>query len=256
MNIKKILIATSIIHHGNWEEIYLALRKKELPTDEEAETICANVKCGVITIMDPEYPYYLKEYYHPPFVLFYYGDISLINDFTKNIAVVGSRNATSVALKNTDKCVQDLAKKLNIVSGLAKGIDRQAHESAIKAGGKTIAILGCGIDLCYPSCNEDLYKEIKENHLLISEYFNHEPPNQENFPHRNRLISMFSNGTLIPEARFRSGTSITVSYTMAFNRQIFCMPSSNLEDSLCNSLIHDGAILVRSSEDIFYELGL
>ena len=256
MNIRKALIATSIIHHGNWDKIYLAIQRKEVPSDEEINQICDRVTCGAVTIIDPEYPQYLKEYYHPPFVLFYYGDFSLVNDYTKNIAVVGTRKATSTALKNTDKVVQGIAKKLNVVSGLAKGIDAQAHESAIKAGGKTIAILGCGIDLCYPSCNEELYKEIKTNHLLISEYFNHEPPNQENFPHRNRLISMFSNATLVPEAHFRSGTSITISYTMAFNRQIFCIPSSNLEDSLCNSLIHDGAILVRNSDDILYELGL
>ena len=256
MNIRKFLIATSIIHHGNWDDIYLSIQRKETPSEEEIDKICEQVTCNVVTIIDPEYPRYLKEYYHPPFVLFYYGDFSLVNDYSKNIAVVGSRKATSVALKNTDKIVKELASKLVVVSGLAKGIDRQAHESAIKAGGKTIAILGCGIDLCYPSCNEDLYQEIKNNHLLISEYFNHEPPSQEHFPHRNRLISMFSNATLVPEAHFRSGTSITVSYTMAFNRQVFCMPSSNLEDSLCNSLIHDGAVLVRSSDDIFYELGI
>ena len=256
MNIRNQIIATSIIHHGKWEDIYWAIALKKLPDEQEADAICSKITCGVVTILDSEYPLYLRECFHPPFVLFYYGDLSLINDYTKNIAVVGSRKASVKSLSNTNKCVCGIAKKLNIVSGLAKGIDRQAHLSAIAAGGKTIAVLGCGLDLCYPSCNEDLYEEIKKNHLLISEYYNHEPPDQDHFPIRNRLISIFSNSTLVPEARTSSGTSITVGYTTSFNRTIFAMPSSDLEDSLCNDLLKDGAVLVRNSDDILYELGL
>ena len=256
MNIRNQIIATSIIHHGNWDDIYWAIENKKAVEEKEADEICRKIKCGVVTILDAEYPDYLKECFHPPFVLFYYGDISLIKDYKKNIAVVGSRKASLKALSNTDKCVRELAKKLNVVSGLAKGIDRQAHLSAIKAGGKTIAVLGSGIDLCYPSCNEDLYEEIKKNHLLISEYYHVEPPEQTHFPVRNRLISIFSNSALIPEARMPSGTSITANYTLSFGRPIFAMPSSDLSNSLCNSLIKDGAILVTGSDDILYELGL
>lgn len=256
MNIRNQIIATSILYHGKWDDIYWSIVSKKLVDEKEADDICSKINCGVLTIFDAEYPLYLRECYHPPFVLFYYGDLSLINDYRKNIAVVGTRKASYKALCNTDKIVQDIAKKLNVVSGLAKGIDRQAHLSAIKAGGKTIAVLGSGIDLCYPTCNEDLYEEIKKNHLLISEYYNHEPPDQDHFPVRNRLISIFSNSTLVPEAAVLSGTSITTSYSLALNRTIFAIPSSNLDDSLCNSLIKDGAVLVRNSDDILYELGL
>ena len=256
MNIRNQIIANSIIHHGKWDDIYWAIENKQVLDDKQVEEICSKIKCGVVTILDEDYPLYLRECYHPPFVLFYYGDISLIKDYRKNIAVVGSRKVSLKGLSNTDKVVQGIAKKLNVVSGLAKGVDRQAHLSAIKAGGKTIAVLGSGIDLCYPSCNEDLYEEIKKNHLLISEYYNHEPPDQDHFPFRNRLISIFSNSALIPEAHFLSGTSITASYTLSFGRTIFAMPSNDLEHSLCNSLIKDGAILVTNSEDILYELGV
>lgn len=254
MNIRKTLVAISIMCHGKWDEIYQTLLEKEFPDDAKIDEICSDITCKVTTILDSDYPGYLKECFRPPFVLFYYGDLSLINDFTKNIAVVGTRLPTSKGLENTNNIVSALAKRMNVVSGLAKGIDRQAHESAINAGGKTIAVLGCGIDLCYPSCNEDIYKEIKQNHLLISEYYNVEPPSQDHFPHRNRLISILSGSTLVPEASTRSGTSITVAFSTSFNRTIFAIPSSNLEDSLCNNLIRDGAVLVRNADDIFYEL--
>ena len=254
MNVRNQIIAASIIHHGNWDLILHAIETNTLPPEEEANEICSRIKCKTLTILDSNYPDYLRHYYHPPLVLFYYGDISLIKDNNKNIAVVGSREPEAVALKNTNRIVSELAQKYGIVSGLAKGIDKEAHESAINAGGKTIAVLGSGIELCYPSCNEELYEKIKEGHLLISEYHDHEPPGQDNFPHRNRLIVMFAGATLITCAGFRSGTSITANYTIAFGHPLFCVPSSNLENSLCNALIHDGAILVRSSEDIFYEL--
>ncbi len=254
MNIRKQLIAISILNHGNWDDILHALETKTCIPEDVVEDICSKIKCGVLTIFDAEYPEYLKNYWKPPIVLFYYGDLSLIKDNSKNIAVVGTRNPSNQALENTDNFIAGLVKDYAIVSGLAKGIDRQAHVSAIKHGGKTIAVLGSGLDLCYPSCNEDIYKDIKENHLLISEYYDHQAPHCENFPHRNRLIAMFSRATLVPEAKVRSGTSITVNYTLNFGHQVFCIPSSNLLDSLCNDLIHDGAILARSYDDVLYEL--
>ena len=254
MNVRNQIIAAAIIHRGKWDDILHAIETQKLPTDEEAEKLCSQVKCKTLTILDNDYPDYLRHYYHPPIVLFYYGDISLIKDNNKNIAVVGSREPEPVDLKHTDDIVSSLSQRYGIVSGLAKGIDAQAHLSAINSGGKTIAVLGSGIELCYPSCNEELYLKIKEGHLVVSEYFNNEPPGQDNFPHRNRLIAMFACGTLITCAGFRSGTSITANYTIAFGHPLFCIPSSNLESSLCNALIHDRAILVRNSEDIFYEL--
>ena len=255
MNARKQLIALSIINHGNWDRILSDLQTQTYIPDDHVEELCSRIHCGVLTIFDANYPQYLKNCFKPPFALFYYGDLSLIADNSKNIAVVGSRHPSAIGLENTDEFVKGLSKEFTIVSGMAAGIDRQAHLSAIKSGGKTIAVLGSGLDICYPSDNEDIYKDIKENHLLISEYPGNELPNSENFPHRNRLIAIFSVATLVPEAKRRSGTSITVNYTIDFGHQLFCVPSSFLKDSLCNDLIHDGAILARSYDDILYELG-
>ena len=254
MNVRNLLIATSIIHHGDWHQIVDSFTKKDVPNQDEADRLCSTLKCKALTILDAEYPSYLKYFYQPPLVLFYYGDISLIKDYKNNIAVVGSRNPSADGIRNTNSIVSSLAKKMVIVSGLASGIDRLAHESAINAGGKTIAIIGSGIDVCFPSVNEDIYKEIKENHLLLSEYYNDEPPTGDHFPMRNRLISMFSRATLITEGHLRSGTSITASYTVNFGKPLYCVPSNDLENSLCNELIREGALLVRNSDDIFYDL--
>ena len=254
MNVRKIIIATSIIHEGNWKEILHAFQTNNIPSEEEAERICSKMKCQAITLFDREYPSYLRECFEPPFVLFYYGDISLIKDNSNNIAVVGTRNPTSIGVENTRNIVRGLLSKYCVVSGLATGIDRVAHEIAIENGGKTIAVLGSGIDVCYPSSNQDIYDEIKKHHLLISEYYHDVPPNQDHFPQRNRLISAFSCSTLVTEAGIRSGTSITVCYTINSGKSVFCVPSSDLENSLCNDLIREGAWLVRNADDILYPL--
>ena len=254
MNAKKQLVAMAVKFKGNWENIYRALTKKEYLEDEEADQFCDLVKCKTITMLDSAYPAYLKHYYHPPFVLFYYGDISLIADQNKNVAIVGTREPSDLAIKTTREIAAKLARDYTIVSGLAKGIDRIGHEMAVFTGGKTIGVLGCGIDVCYPTDNLDLYKIIKKHHLLISEYCNDVTPDAYHFPQRNRLIAMFSRATFIPEANLNSGTSITANYSLNFSHPIYCLPSTNFNESLCNCLIHDGALLVRNADDILYEL--
>ena len=254
MIIRKQLIALAIIHEGNWKKIFNDLITKNLPDEELAEKLYATIKSNVVTILDAAYPQYLKEYYQPPFVLFYYGDLSLISDYNHNVAVVGSREPEQIHVEKGNAIVQDLAKRYIIVSGLAKGIDREAHLSTINSGGKTVAILGSGIDVCYPSINKDIYEEIKRDHLLISEYYGEIMPDQDHFPHRNRLIAMMSKILFIPDGHYKSGTSITAKYAEMFGHTIYCLPSSDVDNSLCNSLIKDGSILVRSSEDIFYDL--
>ena len=254
MNPRKILIALSIIHQGNWNKIYYDLDHYQLPDMDMVEKICSNIKCRVVTICDADYPQYLKEIYKPPFVLFYYGDLSLIKDNSHNIAVVGSRNPGSFHLQKTRQLVNELAKELVVVSGLAKGIDREAHVATIESGGKTVAVLGTGLDMCYPSCNKDIYNKIKKEHLLISEYYGTFSPEIDQFAFRNRLIVAMSNSVFIPHGNLRSGTSVSANYALMSNKTIFCLPSDDVDNSLCDSIIRDGAILVRNSEDILYEL--
>ena len=254
MNAKKLLVALAIKYDGNWEEIYRALIRKDFLIDEEVEKLCRTVKSKVVTILDANYPEYLKNYYRPPFVLFYYGDISLLFNPIKNIAVVGTRNPSEKATLTTRAIVSKVSKEYVVVSGLARGIDKISHEAAIYSGGKTIGVLGCGIDICYPSENFDLYQIMKNKHLIISEYCGQSTPDQTHFPQRNRLIAMFSIATFIPEATLNSGTSITANYTEQCNHSIYCLPSGEYVNSLTNSLIRDGAGLVRNADDLLYDL--
>lgn len=250
MNIREILIAEAVYYHGNWEEIVNAIRKRELLPIGDVIDINRRLKCKAITIMDEEYPEYLKELYRPPIVLFYYGDIKLIKDIRKNVAIVGTRKPSETGIGITKEITKGIAKKYNIVSGLALGIDSVAHEEAIKSGGKTIAVLGCGIDMCYPSRNREIYEEIKRNHLLVSEYPEKTAPTQSSFPERNRLIAQFSRGIVVTESRRKSGTSITVNYGLWYNRDIMCVPSTCYNDSGCNMFIREGAALVENAKQV------
>ena len=216
-------------------------------------------KCKTLTIMDPEYPLYLKQLHRPPIVLFYYGDISLINEenMKKNLAVIGTRSCTEYGLKETNRIVSELGKNCNIVSGLAKGIDAMAHQTALDVGTKTIAVLGSGINNPYPKENIELYKDIiKRGGLVVSEYPNFSSPLQFHFPIRNRLIAMFSKALLVTEAYdYNSGTGITARYAYSFNKKVMAIPyPADVLNSYCNYLIQEGAVLVRSAEDVFNAL--
>ena len=133
---------------------------------------------------------------------------------------------------------------------MAKGIDSVAHITSIHHGGRTIAVLGSGIDYCYPWENLELYKIIKEKGLVISEHPNIIPPEPENFPMRNRIIAGLAKGILITEAKKRSGTLITVNFGQSLSKEIMCVPYPCYEDSGCNQLIKEGAYLVEDADDV------
>ncbi|MBO6280762.1 MAG: DNA-processing protein DprA [Bacilli bacterium] len=250
MTAREMLIAEAIYYKGNWKEIVAALTRKDYLSSEVVQELLSSVKCKVLTMLDSDYPPYLKELYMPPLVLFYYGDISLLNDPSKCLGIIGSREPTEYGVSNTIKFSTELAKKYIIVSGLAAGIDRIAHECACNNEGKTIAILGSGIDCCYPTVNRDIYENIKKNHLLISEYPGSTQPNPDNFPIRNRIIAMLSKGLLVTEAKIRSGTLITVGHAINYGKTVMCIPSSDLGNSGCNKSIRDGAFLVESPNQV------
>ena len=252
---RTLLIYLSIINEGNWDKIYQDICDKRSDfSEEDVEKEIAKHKCNFLTLLDEEYPDCLKNVWKPPFVLFYYGDISLLNDYMKNIAVVGSRAFTSYGQEMTEKLTKDLSKHFTIVSGLARGIDSIAHYSAIENGGKTIAILGSGIEKCYPTENLDLYKKIKKEHLLLSEYPAKSQPDAFHFPLRNRIIAALSRAVLVTEASKKSGTSITTSYAIQMGRSVCCVPQLATLNSLCNMLISEGAALTEKVEDIYDEI--
>ena len=256
MDSREQLIAIAIKYEGDWYKIFDALIRKEYVDDFDPAPLIAKSGCKVLTIIDADYPKYLKELFHPPFVLFYYGDISLINKRENNVAFVGSREPTELGRLNSEKIAEGLASKFTIVSGLALGIDTIAHRAAIKAKGKTIAVLGNGIDYCYPSENTDLYKIIKKHHLVISEYFGYISPDASHFCQRNRLIVCLSRATVVGEANLASGSMMTANLTLAYNNQLFCLPSSDIENSVCNKYIRDGCPIVTCVEDILCDLPL
>lgn len=257
MNYRNLLIAHAVYYQGDWQKIVEAFYKKNFLPESEAEALLKTVKSNVLTLFDKDYPSYLKELYMPPIVLFYYGDISLLNEPKNCLAIVGTRNPSTKGIKHTKDIIKGLKKNLIVVSGLAKGIDAVAHSACMARGLRTVAVLGCGIENVYPIENEALYKRFKRSKrdLIISEYPGMTPPDQIHFPIRNRLIVQFSSSVLVTESTIRSGTMITANHAVNYNRHVLCVPSENFGESGCNNLIREGAILVESAEHVneFYE---
>ncbi|AZB42927.1 DNA-protecting protein DprA [Bacillus sp. FJAT-42376] len=213
-------------------------------------------KISFITIADPSYPVLLKEIPDPPVSLFCRGDMSLMTA-EHILGVAGARNATSYGKRALAKVLVPLIQKgFIIVSGLASGIDTAAHALSIQYGGKTIAVLGGGFGHIYPASNYAIAEEIGKNHLLLTEYAPHIKPQKWHFPERNRLISGLGSGTLIAEARERSGSLITAQCALEQGREVFAIPGSILDRSSAgtNELLKDGAKLVMGYEDILEEI--
>lgn len=212
-----------------------------------------NIK--IITIFDENYPSQLKNIYDSPKVLYVKGD--LIEEDKYSIAIVGSRKATSYGKWATEKFVRELAKlDITIISGLALGIDGIAHRTALEENCRTIAVLGNGLDTIYPKRNKDIYKEIPENGAIVTEYFLGVPPLAYNFPQRNRIISGLSLGTIVIEAKEKSGSLITAHHTLEQGKEVFALPGNinSIFSQGTNKLIKDGAKLVTSIDDIIEEV--
>lgn len=204
---------------------------------------------------DDKYPEKLRIIDNPPQKLYYKGNIDLLNK--DSIAIIGSRVNSEYGKKMASKFSKELASYgLVVVSGMAKGIDGIAHEACLEVGGKTIAVLGCGVEVIYPKENEKIYNEILRNDgLIISEYEPYTEADSKYFPQRNRIVSGLSIGTLVIESVHRSGTSITAGFALEQGRNVFCIPHQ-LETKTGvgnNRLIQQGAKLVTCVEDILIE---
>jgi DNA processing protein len=203
---------------------------------------------------DDAYPKILYNIYDPPLVLYVKGNYV---NAEMAIAVVGSRRATAYGLKTAESISSKLSScGITIVSGMARGIDSYAHIGALKSGGRTIAVLGCGVDIVYPSENRKLMKQIVETGAVISEYPPGTPPFGYNFPARNRIISGLCQGVVIIEAAHKSGSLITADFALEQGREVFAVPGNinNINSSGTNKLIKEGAKLVSSVDDILEEL--
>lgn len=209
----------------------------------------------VITIFDENYPEGLKNIYDKPLVLYIKGEV--IKEDNLALAVVGSRKATSYGKWATEKFVEELVRLgVTIVSGLAIGIDSVAHNAALKLKGRTIGVLGNGLDIIYPKRNKDLYREISNNGALITEYFFGVQPLPYNFPQRNRIISGLSLGVIVIEAKEKSGSLITAQHALEQGKEVFALPGNinSIFSRGTNRLIMNGAKLIMDIEDVVEEI--
>ncbi|HJQ35892.1 MAG TPA: DNA-processing protein DprA [Thermoanaerobaculia bacterium] len=215
----------------------------------------ARLQSTVVTRIDPEYPPLLLEIADPPPVLHFRGDVSLLA--RPSVAMVGSRRASPYAINAAHHLSGKLAAVgLAVVSGLARGVDAASHLAALEAGGKTIAVLGTGIDVIYPRSHARLFKRIEQDGVIVTEFPPETPPKREHFPIRNRVISGLAYGTVIVEATRRSGSLITARMAAEQNREVFAVPGSifSAGSEGPHRLIQYGAKLVHDVNDILDEL--
>ena len=228
--------------------------KNNINPEQELDLIY-KYKVNVLTIENVLYPENLKTIHYPPPVLYFKGTILEVDK--NSISIVGSRKATYYGKMVAEKLSKDLALAgLTIISGMARGIDAAAHKGALSVNGRTIAVLGCGIDHIYPPENRRLAQEIQESGAVISEFPFSTLPERQNFPRRNRIISGLSLGTVVVEAAEKSGALITADFALDQGREVFAIPgniNSPLSDGSHN-LIKQGAKLVNNYQDILEEI--
>ena len=206
----------------------------------------------ILGLGDPRYPFLLRESSDPPFVLYFKGDF--LETDQAALAIVGSRHPSFYGLEQAKRFSEKLSRwGITIISGFARGIDRSAHEGALAVSyGRTMAVLGSGLDVIYPMENRRLYDEIAERGAVITEFALGTPPLAENFPKRNRIIAGLSLGTVVIEAHSRSGSLITAHLAADEGREVFALPGrvDQLGSRGTHRLIKEGALLVESPEEV------
>ncbi len=258
-DISTLSIANGISKNLSYKILNASKNRTDVITQIEKKLEClSKINATLITYWDDDYPDLLKRIYFPPLILYTMGKLSELDK--NSIAVVGTRQPTQYGKTQTEKFATDFAsKKITVVSGLARGIDSIAHHTTIKNNGRTIAVVGSGLDVIYPPENKDLFNEIIEHGVVISEYDLGTKPDAQNFPRRNRIISGLSLGTLIIETKINGGAMQTAAYAIDQNREVFAVPGNinSKQSEGPNTLIQRGeAKLVLDSNDILTELKL
>lgn len=236
-------------------EAFMNFRGKHPDAPEKLVAFCTRQKISVCSIFDDDYPPILKEIDSPPMFFYYRGKLEPL---AQRIGIVGSRQNTpygqSVALELGE---QFAAAGLTVVSGAARGIDTFAHRGALKTG-RTVAVLGCGINYIFPRENKKLFEEIAERGVVLSEFPPNLKPNSGTFPTRNRIIAGLSRGVIVVEAGQKSGALITSTYAGEYGRDVFAIPGQIYAEMSegCNELIRDGATLIKSAQDVLNEYNI
>ena len=241
---------------GVGPQVAAALKKFDWQPAVEKELRLAE-KNGVklVTWEDEEYPVNLKPIYDPPPLLYVMG--SLMPQDSIAVAMVGSRNPTTYGQSAAERISMGLSRNgVTVVSGLARGVDSLAHRGALAAGGRTIGVLGCGVDIIYPPENRDLFEQVAAQGAVISEFPMGTPPDSDHFPIRNRVISGLSLGVAVVEATLRSGSLITARFALDQGRDVYAVPGNvdSARSQGTNRLIKEGAKLVTRAEDILEEI--
>lgn len=209
----------------------------------------------ILTLKDDDYPKRLRDIYDPPILLYMRGELKKEDELA--VAIVGSRKTSHYGRWITEKISQELSRHgVTIISGLARGIDSVAHKGALQGEGRTISVLGCGVDVIYPPENRNLFHQIINHGAILSEFPMGSSPEGGHFPRRNRIISGLSIGVVVVQASQESGSLITASYALEQGREVFAIPGNvGAEGSKgTNQLIKEGAKLVESSEDILEDI--
>ncbi len=248
------LAGSSILKQSQIENL-IGSRDEEKIRRMSGEMTDKGIRC--VSFEDESYPTSLTELYDPPSVLFVKG--MLPEDDEWIMSVVGARSCTPYGRYMSRNLSRGMAfSGMSVVSGMARGIDSEAHLGALDAGGRTYAVLGCGTDICYPPENMDLYEEIASHGGLISEYLPGTEPDARHFPVRNRIIAALGRGVLVVEARRKSGAMITAEQGLELGREIFAVPG-RADDALnegTNMLIKSGAKMVTEVSDILEEFDI
>ncbi len=240
---RKQILSYAITYQGEYHAIAQAIQKNERWHEIEYNG-------DYVTILDEHYPKKLFELEKPPFILFYSGDLSLLEEDL--LCVIGSRQPSCLAQTHIQELMTHLNDRWTILSGLAKGVDGLAHEAALQHHRKTIGVIGCGLDIIYPKSNASLYQAIKNNGCIVSEYPNGCQPLAHHFPWRNRLLAALCRKCVVIEAKKKSGTLLTVNYANQLDRPIYVFPHRYEDDFAfgSNQLIQLGCSLILDKEDI------
>ena len=236
------------------DEMSVLVRGCPLDLDEQLRA-ARLVESEIVAWNDEDYPSLLKHIECAPPVIFFRGDITIAS--RPAVAIVGSRKCSPSGKYVTEKLARGIAARgFVVVSGLARGIDSAAPRGALAAGGLTIAVLGCGVDICYPPENGRLLEEILQKGAVISEFLLGTPPLKQNFPLRNRLISGISQAVVVVEARESSGALVTAGYALEQGREVFVVPGDTTFASTVgsNRLLKEGARPITDAEDVLDEL--
>lgn len=244
---REVLLYFALKYNGEFTDILNALKCKEKVNEELKEELFRKLKCNFITILDEEYPKELKEVPAPPFVIFYYGNIDLLQ--MKKVAFIGTAHYSEESALSTIKFVKELVNKgICLISGFNIGLNRLVHKEVINNSGYSIAILSNGIDSCSQIINKDIYDEMKEKQLILSEYPFDVETNKKRSIFKNRLIGGLCNAMIVGECDLGSSYFKAIDYAVESDKNVYSIPVSvNAKKQGTNELIKNGAILMNDT---------